>query len=404
MRPSSVDEDIDDWRGNLSGELWPLHLKPLPEELLSSWLARLSRAHGLLLHTFCDIAWPRKAIWNRDVDKLADTEVVRVLAYKTGTIYERAFETTLAAFEGYLYEKHNPYGSTPWLMPLGIYHRLHKRRGLQYCAACLTDDRDPYFRRHWRLAFVTICVTHGRELLDCCVRCRSPVNFHRVETDAPLSRCYRCKKDLASFVSAQRVADASEVAFQRYLLDAAREGWVTLPELGHVYSHLYFAVLRQLMKLLSMGQRASEFRDAVGTHFKIELSRSTALQRAKDVERLPVHERARLLALCERLLHEWPNDFVLACEAGNMLSSVLLKDMSEAPFWYESAVNEALYEPDYSPSEEEVRAAIDYLDARGEAISQGKVSRLLGCRDVFRKRPSLARILKSRLRRRRPLS
>lgn len=216
MLCSSVDDDIDDWRGNLSGELWPLHLKPLPDELLSSWLARLSRAHGLLLHTFCDIAWPRKAIWNRDVDKLADKEIVRLLAQKTGTSYERAFATTLAAFEGYLYEKHNPYGSTPWLMPLGIYHRLRKRRGLQYCPACLTEDPDPYFRRHWRLAFVTVCVKHGLELLDCCVRCRSPVNFHRVKADAPLSQCYRCKKDLASFVSCQRAADDSEAAFQRH--------------------------------------------------------------------------------------------------------------------------------------------------------------------------------------------
>ena len=36
----------------LSGRLWPAHVKPQQDELLSSWLVRLAMAHGVKLHTF----------------------------------------------------------------------------------------------------------------------------------------------------------------------------------------------------------------------------------------------------------------------------------------------------------------------------------------------------------------
>src|SRR5437588_3931180 len=119
---------------SLTGNFWPAHTKPRPDELLSSWIVRLAMAHSEKLHTFCSLVWSReKQIWNRDIDKCADDKIIDVIADKTGTTRQRVLETTLSAYEGALYEKHNPRGNTLWLMPVGIYHRTRTLFGLQFC-------------------------------------------------------------------------------------------------------------------------------------------------------------------------------------------------------------------------------------------------------------------------------
>ncbi len=66
----------------LSGSLLPVHLKPLPDELLSSWLVRIAHGHGMKLQTFCAVIFGReKSIWNRDIDKLAPEWLVMRLFF-----------------------------------------------------------------------------------------------------------------------------------------------------------------------------------------------------------------------------------------------------------------------------------------------------------------------------------
>ena len=153
---------------------WPVRPKPLPDEILSSWLMRLAMAHGVKLHTLSTATWPQKAVWNRDIDKSADEEVVRVLAGKTATSLERAWSTVLSAYEGRLFESYNYYGPTPWLLPVGVYHRVRQRYGQQFCPRCLAEDEEPYYRRRWRLAFMVCCEHHRVTLCDRCPRCTSP--------------------------------------------------------------------------------------------------------------------------------------------------------------------------------------------------------------------------------------
>jgi len=167
--------------GHVSRTLWPIHLRPKKDELLSSWLVRLAMAHGLKLHTFCSTVWPGKQIWNRDIDKCADEALLDVLSRKTAVSRSDVSRTTLAAYEGYVYERHNANGNTLWIMPLGVYHRTRTGFGLQYCPKCLSEDDVPYYRRCWRLAFITCCETHAVTLLDRCNQCGAAVNFHRDE-------------------------------------------------------------------------------------------------------------------------------------------------------------------------------------------------------------------------------
>jgi hypothetical protein len=186
------------------GKLLPMHPKPLEDELLSSWWFRLARANCEKLHTFTRAIVPNVAIWNRDIDRSVTDDVLQVLAAKTGTSLERVRATTLRDFEGRLFERFNANGNCRWILPIGIYHRSRRLYGLQYCPLCLREDEVPYFRRLWRLSFVTMCPKHWMPLLDRCSCCGEPVAFHRrdlrgprsIYPEHPITLCQHCELDL----------------------------------------------------------------------------------------------------------------------------------------------------------------------------------------------------------------
>lgn len=123
--------------------LWTIRPKSKPDELLSSWLVRLADCNGLKLQTFCNMMCGRdRAIWNRDIDKLADPGLLAILAKGSGAGPERSFQTTLPAYKNTLYSDHNAYGNTQWIHPLGVYHRLRRGYGVQFCPKCDARERD----------------------------------------------------------------------------------------------------------------------------------------------------------------------------------------------------------------------------------------------------------------------
>src|SRR5579885_3360613 len=216
--------------------LLPIHLKPQADELLSSWLMRLSHANGFLPHSFCHQFWPGRAVWNRDIDHLATPEIVHDLSRLTAVSIQRAEATTLRAYEGLVFENFILSGRTRWILPVGIWHRIHLRFGLQYCPECLASDATPYFRRHWRLAWVTCCLKHRKPLLDRCTECGKPVNFHHNKGMRDgLQRCCNCKADLSRTKAVSDLA-IIELQAQRHLQDALEKGYTVVAGYGAVYS------------------------------------------------------------------------------------------------------------------------------------------------------------------------
>jgi len=384
----------------LSRTLWPAHLKPLEDELLSSWLVRLSMAHGTKLHTFCSVVWPGKQIWNRDIDKSADASIVQTLSDKTAVSRTAVADTTLAAYEGILYEYHNSYGNTLWIMPLGIYHRTHTQFGLQFCPRCLAEDETAYYRRHWRLAFITCCTTHSVVLFDRCQKCRAPVNFHRDEmgtrskyTSSSIVRCYACKADLREDIpkSSLSPSDPNVQAFQIALAGTMAQGGIEIPGYGPLYSHLYFAVVHQLMRVLAMGNRSRTLREAVNDSFNLNYDPMQSIKRVRYIEHLTVNSRAMLINMARCLLEEWPQRFIRICTETKTWSSSLLKDCESAPFWFWSVIHDYLSRTSYSPSDQEILSAVAYLQKLGKPLSKKAISKCLGVNDAFRKRKTKVR-------------
>jgi len=379
----------------LTGTLWPIHPKPKRDELLSSWLVRIARAMGMLNHTFCDLAFGGKAIWNRDIDKSVDESTLRVLAEKTATPLAQVRSLTLSAYEGWLYEHHNPNGNTRWILPLGIYHRVHRNYGLQYCPLCLCEDKEPYFRRRWRLAHITHCDKHQCLLVDRCSRCGYPVNFHRLEpSHEALPICPRCEGDLRDGPVIQQTHDLVALRAQKKFDHILYQGWVSIPTFGWVYSIQYFEVLHQLVRLMATGKRSQELRRIISKQSGMGIVEPEFPKRNRDFEWLSTEDRVVIVALAYWLLGQWPERFVASCRKINLLSSALLRDMNFIPYWYWSIVREYLYEPTYKSTFEEITAIKDFLLSNGKKPTPRAVSRLLGISEFSRNRNMNQRLLR----------
>lgn len=188
----------------LNRQLWPIRYKPQPDELLSCWLIRLAHGHGLKVQTFSNLLFGnRRQVWNRDVDRLGPSWLIEELSHRTGTPMSAAEATCLRAYEGVLFQSFKLSGSLPWILTIGMYHRTRSAYGQQFCPLCLRADEVPYYRRSWRLAFMTVCPDHEVMLHDRCPQCESPLSFHRAEMgrggvdDAlEMSMCHVCGMDL----------------------------------------------------------------------------------------------------------------------------------------------------------------------------------------------------------------
>ena len=158
-------------------------------------------------------------LWNADVDDGARPDLVSALADATGTPGYVAHATTLASFAGRLFREHRV-GRNPWILHVTAGHRRHWRAGLQGCPTCL--HRRGYFKKVWRLGFVTTCPQHKLILIDRCSWCEQPLRVWepRIQSISPASACVRCKMPLTQRAS----ASDSVLAFQEYLITMAQSG------------------------------------------------------------------------------------------------------------------------------------------------------------------------------------
>lgn len=386
----SAERSPPEARSGLSGALWPGHPKPLPDEILSSWLVRTAQANGLKVHTFTSYYWPNLSVWNRDIDSFAPAWFIEDLARRSGTSLLALEATCIGSFAGSLFGEFNPKAFTPLVRPLGIYHRRRLRGGMQFCPECLADGQ-PYYRRSWRIAITIACERHGRLLNDACPNCGDAVNFHRADLDDRdehvariLTACSSCGTDLRRARPARALRHEFDTALemQGEMLAVALE---KLPaRLGQTDLHpvVYFAVLRHLMQLIAAGPISSDLRRTL-------IARDTTIRwgvRKHVVEQLSVADRFIVLLALRRYIEDWPARFLDVGKQLALTASDLKHALVYLPFPLEAVIAANFQAGNYSHTPDEIRAAIRYMRKRGLPVTKASVSRMLGGTDVFRKR------------------
>lgn len=308
----------------LGSQLWPIHLKPRPGELLSSWMIRLAHGHGYKTEKMCCMLFGRQhSLWCRDIDKFAPDWVLSKLCLITGTSMSRAVQTTLADYAGFVTEQINPNGDCPWIVPAHIYHRQRTSPGLMYCPICLKRDEAPYFRRIWRLAFITMCTTHGVHLLDCCTDCGAAVMPHRVDIgpdavlprDRSLIRCWKCGFDLSA--APTTIGSADLQIFTQQLEEIAQNGYLAIESNPSLHSVLYFAGIR------------------IVAHLAVKLRGLTKV----SIERLPILKRREVMLDVSTLMKTWPKNFLDALSQNKVRYSDLVVIHGSLPFWITKCVD-----------------------------------------------------------------
>lgn len=291
----------------LSGRLLPIHLKPLSDEQLSSWLVRLAHAHGAPLYSFCWQLWPQHALWNRDIDRVCDVPTLTVLAERTATPYERVLETTLWTFEGKLMERFSTSAAPRWLLPPGLLDRVRPSHGFQFCSRWLADDIMPYFRRRWRLAFTTVCLDHHCRLLDACPHCDAPVTLRRSPITIPCRwYCHHCHGHLAQSARQQTVMDAAVAAFQCTLMEGLEHGAIKVGN-TMIDALTFFEGLHLLWSV-----RATE---AIAQSQGVPPRSRWLAGAEKNPERLRIDIRYETMRWLGEMLADQPEQFVVLCRA-----------------------------------------------------------------------------------------
>lgn len=364
-----------------AGLKFPLRLRPLEDELLSSWLIRLAILHRTMPMTFTNLYLPhtKNKLWSSDLDLQADGELLAGLSVKAAGIpVEQLHSMTLKSYEGYLFELvYGKTGATQFISPLGMRGRRATLPGLRFCPECLRSDPQPYFRKIWRVSLSTVCTVHNRYLHDHCPHCCTPLTPYIACHEGRMTDCYKCRNSLVSAKARFLAAPDPLVAVAGRLNKALVDGMVVVGETP-VYSHLYFKVLHHVLRMLMSGKWGARLRSEVGLEWVGD--------HMQTFERVLIQDQSRLIEKAVWLLEEWPERMISICRRQRVWESTLLHDIEHAPFWYWDVVMRELYRPDRIVAEEEIRAAIVYMRGRGMLVNQQRLSRLLGVYQVFRKR------------------
>lgn len=318
------------------GKVWPAHPKPLPDELLSSWIVRVAEANAIKLQTLSWMLFGNgRSPWNRDVDRSAPLWLVQALCQHTGTSDQVVLDTTLVSYRSRLYSRGRIAGQLRWILPIGSYGMQRKSFGLQFCPECLATDQIPYFRKPWRVALFTYCPIHQVVLHDACPACGIPVvifrgDFGRELKDArPMYVCNACGYDF-------RKAERKPVFFPSEELHSLFDTMLQSPSwLGDETGQFdlgFFAVMHQFCRVIGAWQNRGRLQNYVATQLgqtvlPLSPGRICIEQRRQD-------ERHQLLLCALWLMADLGKRLEGAWLAKAVRYNLMLKDFGEPPGWY----------------------------------------------------------------------
>lgn len=184
----------------------PISVKPLEDELLSSWLIRTAIANKTDPLGFSGGVWEDMyRFWTRDCDRYFPEEKAAPLSKYTGLLYLELQKLTLEPIIKKITHQRqlNPKTAWPWVIPTGQRNRT-RINGLHFCSHCL-DDPPVYFKKQWRLSWNIACPKHGILLQLHCPKCYTVFSPHLITyTNTDFTKCQKCGFDLrqASIVKA----------------------------------------------------------------------------------------------------------------------------------------------------------------------------------------------------------
>lgn len=346
---------------------WPAHPQPLQDELFSSWIYRAARANGQKFFSLCYLVAPELRNIHHNYDYVINENALRRFSLKLRTPYQRAFQTTLDSYAGYLYESASTSRNRKSsILYTGIQSKAKRRFSLQVCPICLSEG-EAYFRKKWRITFITVCSIHGCKLLDRCPKCSHPIRpiqndigNQKMLYKGEITRCCICNFDLKT--AETDAAEQSLLSETKWYEKILRNGYVLLGHSHYVYSFSFFNVLRHLIGIVT---------------FKSGPKKNNNLK--PDI--LPLDARYSAIQKLAGSFTKWPVNFIERCERLKFFYSdftCISKGKNTVPFWLDTYIKSAIYFPNLHPTEESVRAAIRQMQKRDLKLSVLQLNKFMG--------------------------
>lgn len=310
----------------------PGYIPPERDELLSSWIFRLSYAHKIKPYSFTKFYFEDSTIWSRDIDKYIPLKVLQRLSSITPLSLAQLLGLQLTSYQDIVFEGLLSTSVTEGIgiTNLGIYHRTRKRYGLYVCPGCL--DKKAYYKKSWRLLSSVVCMDCRRYLIDRCPKCRNPIIFQRLGIgnkalyeEKPLYLCWNCNYDLRSNV---REVDSPLIEnYQQYIDDTVKYSFNEHSQ----YSFLYFKILFLILKkVCTTSSNWNRIKKAFVSEFGINLKEEISMN-------LGIEDRAVIFSYIHLILNEWPNNFIPFIRKYKLRYSDFSKDTDVFPFWFYDA-------------------------------------------------------------------
>jgi hypothetical protein len=364
-------------RGSPAGPL-DFVFPPFPEESLTSWYVRLARANAISLHELATklLGHSTHSIATSDLDANANSVIPDGLARIVGLPFEEIRLLTLWGWQHrFSAQVCDPRRATRWILPQRK-DGSGRRAGewTQACLQCLATDRVPFFRAHWRFAFVTECVVHEVELTATCPQCDQPLDFPRMDRGVPrpqchwpLSRCPTCGVDWRIYAQTQRASNTALWRLQRGLLRGFSNRWILLSE-RPIWIGLFLDGVYHLLRCFR-SSAANPSPDGQAPMVPANRSSGSGNLRA-PFEHLPIADRRTLLMTTTAALAAWPVSFAQAARRFGFTLSTLHGTPGGIPYWLESVGHSCLDRTWFRQSPDETTQAKRFLERYGVRASK----------------------------------
>ena len=349
-------------------------------------MVRVALAHKTMPWSFYNMHFPqyKNIVFARDLDVWAPKELCRGLSRKSGIATNETLALSLRSYEGRLWEKIQYKSNNFHIAPITRRKGTNQRYGQKFCPKCMEET--PYFRKRWRLSFYVVCPKHKCFMNDRCGNCGKPISYYKFKNGNGFDKCWHCAMPFETNRTKPVHKHSKSIENLNMLLGILDKGM--FENFGFsVYSLAFFPVFRQMAKMILKGHVSL---DVIQNECKIhgfELS----LRKYAHIEDIALEDAFIVFTATVEILKSRKNMNHYILDNG-ILGHELVQDMKNLPFWYESILPH-YSEKKYSPPDEEIKAAVEYLIGKNVLPNYSILSQLFGVCLEYRKRPSISSII-----------
>jgi len=358
---------------------FPIRLKPLKNELLSSWLIRVAYAHYMNPPAFISLYFDNfdRQIFHRDIDLIGINEnFIKQLVFKTYYKKEDFLGMTLKSYEGYLFINLNKSNRNLFVLQPRFKKGRAIKKAIRFCPLCLKESIEQHLKKQWRLSFSTICLKHKCFLHDNCPECGEVFSPNKRKYDINEYHCHKCGFSFSN--STIKYVSKSSSGFKNIQkINEILESGVFIFEGKPILSIFFFPILKQILRFLYFyNYRKIKIFEKESNLLKIKLPFKKN-EKKRFIEDLSIKEHYILFTVAMEILKE-KSSLEKYIKDNNIGASFLNRGLDYIPFWYDELIK-PFNEKYYFPTNEEIKSAVKHLKKNGIKPSYKKLSKIFDC-------------------------